>query len=400
MDVLDQLAVALGFATLAGLNLYLTVLVTGMAIQFQWIELLPRYESLAVLGEPAILAVAAVLFLLEFFADKIPWVDSLWDVFHTLVRPIGGGLLALQALGNTTPAFDVVIALVAGIATMVTHGLKAGTRLVINASPEPISNITASVVEDTAVVGASILMWTSPKIALVVFIAFLAIAIYATPRVYRAIHANLHLLLEKLRVPATNKSAAARHLPRRLTATEDIVLSAELSGRDPEVAWAAPVLTGRGRGIRGLVPNLFGKLVIEKSRPGAAFFIGQKNWNAFLREIPLADCRFSYEPRFFSEDLVINDKSGNLRVILRFSRSEGALVERVIKELEVHRSAGAAAAPSIGSTPAGSGNQALEVSQAEMPAEPSAASPPDFEEPATDAGAEETSAPVISKSTE
>ena len=116
MDVLDQFAVALGFATLAGLNLYLTVLVTGMAIQFQWIALLPKYESLAVLGEPAVLIAAGALFLLEFFADKVPWVDSLWDVFHTLVRPVGGALLALQAIGGTTPAFDVVIALVAGSA--------------------------------------------------------------------------------------------------------------------------------------------------------------------------------------------------------------------------------------------------------------------------------------------
>jgi hypothetical protein len=337
MDVLDQLAVALGLATLAGLNLYLTVLVTGMAIHFQWIDLLPKYEALAVLGEPPILIAATVLFLLEFFADKVPWVDSLWDFLHTLVRPIGGSLLALQAIGDTSPAFDVIIALVAGSATMVTHGFKAGTRLAITASPEPVSNVAASVVEDAAVIGASALMWTSPKIALIVFVLFLAAAIYATPRIYRVIHANLWLVLQKLRAPATGQERAPRRLPSRITAHEDIVLSTELTGRKPEIAWAIPVLTARSKGVRGLVPNLFGKLIAEKSRPGIVFFVGRKNWNMFLRGIPLVDCDFAHEPRFFSEDLVIYNKKSKLRITLRFSRSEALLVGELIHKLQPGR---------------------------------------------------------------
>ena len=82
--------VALGLAALAGVNLYLTVFATGLAIHFHWITLAPQYQSLEVLGNPWIISIAGVLYFLEFFADKIPWVDSIWDAVHTVIRPIGG----------------------------------------------------------------------------------------------------------------------------------------------------------------------------------------------------------------------------------------------------------------------------------------------------------------------
>ncbi len=97
MAKLDLLAVALGLAALAGINLYLTVFVTGLAIHFHWITLAPQYQSLEVVGNPWIITVAGVLYFLEFFADKIPWVDSIWDAVHTVIRPIGGALLAIQS---------------------------------------------------------------------------------------------------------------------------------------------------------------------------------------------------------------------------------------------------------------------------------------------------------------
>ncbi|MGB8167087.1 MAG: DUF4126 domain-containing protein, partial [Chthoniobacteraceae bacterium] len=90
MDTLESLAIALGLASLAGLNLYLTVFATGLAIQQQWINVAQTHPDLMVLGHPAIIAVAGVLYLLEFFADKVPWVDSLWDTVHTAIRPVGG----------------------------------------------------------------------------------------------------------------------------------------------------------------------------------------------------------------------------------------------------------------------------------------------------------------------
>src|SRR4030095_3353247 len=114
VDQLKLLGVALGLACLAGVNLYLTVFVTGLAINQHWILLAPAYQSLAILGNPLILWISGTLYVLEFFADKVPWVDSAWDTVHTILRPIGGALLAIRVLGQTSPAFDVVVALVAG----------------------------------------------------------------------------------------------------------------------------------------------------------------------------------------------------------------------------------------------------------------------------------------------
>ncbi len=101
MEVLQTLSVALGLAALSGYSLYLTVFSTGLAIHFGWVHLAPQFESLSVLGDPAILIISGILFALEFFADKIPWVDTIWDAVHTVIRPVGGAFLATRALGHT-----------------------------------------------------------------------------------------------------------------------------------------------------------------------------------------------------------------------------------------------------------------------------------------------------------
>src|SRR5436305_5468556 len=150
---LDLLAVALGMAALAGINLYLTVFATGLAIHFHWITLAPQYQSLEILGNPWIIGIAGLLYLLEFFADKIPWVDSIWDAVHTVIRPIGGAFLAIQVLGHPDPVFGVIVGLVAGGTSLASHTAKSATRLTANASPEPFSNIALSLGEDVAVVG-------------------------------------------------------------------------------------------------------------------------------------------------------------------------------------------------------------------------------------------------------
>lgn len=170
MTLLDQLGVALGLATLAGVNLYLTVLVAGLAVRFGWLSLAGEYAQLSVLGNPWIIGVAATLFLIEFFADKVPLVDSAWDTLHTFIRPIGGVVLALTALGGMDPVVLVIAALVAGTASLSTHGTKAGVRAVVNLSPEPVSNSVASVAEDGLVLGGLALIGLFPTVALFVFI--------------------------------------------------------------------------------------------------------------------------------------------------------------------------------------------------------------------------------------
>src|SRR6201993_1244791 len=135
------MGVALGLAALAGVNLYLPVFAPGLAIHFHWIALTPQYQSLEVLGNPWIITIAGVLYFLEFLADKIPWVDSVWDAVHTVIRPIGGALLAIQVLGHPNPAFAVILGLLGGGTSLIAHTAKAATRLASNTSPEPFSNI-------------------------------------------------------------------------------------------------------------------------------------------------------------------------------------------------------------------------------------------------------------------
>src|SRR5262245_15305501 len=129
VERLNLLAVALGLAALAGVNLYLTVFATGLAIHFHWINLAPQYQSLEVLGNPWIIGIAGVLYLLEFFADKIPWVDSIWDAVHTVIRPIGGALLAIQVLGHPSPVFTVIVALLAGGTSLITRSEEHTSEL-------------------------------------------------------------------------------------------------------------------------------------------------------------------------------------------------------------------------------------------------------------------------------
>lgn len=197
METLELLGVALGFATLAGLNLYLTTFVAGLAVHFDWIKLAEKYEQLDVLGNPWIVGTAGVLFFFEFFADKIPWVDSSWDVVHTLIRPIGGAMLALTALGELDPAVSVVAGLLAGSASLTTHLTKASTRLLVNLSPEPVSNAVASTAEDGLVLGGLGLMAFAPTIGFVVFVLMIAFAIWFLNRSSHVFRSGMSKLRER-----------------------------------------------------------------------------------------------------------------------------------------------------------------------------------------------------------
>jgi hypothetical protein len=189
MEIMDQLGTALGLATLAGLNLYLTVLVAGCAVRFDWISLADSYPQMAVLGDPWVLGVAGAMFAIEFFADKLPWVDSAWDAAHTVIRPAGGIFLALAVLGKMEPVAMTVATLLAGGAALSTHGTKAGLRAFLNLSPEPVSNSVASVAEDGLVLGGLGLIGLSPAVALVIFIALVvactACAVWLWKRIFR-----------------------------------------------------------------------------------------------------------------------------------------------------------------------------------------------------------------------
>jgi len=172
---LASLGHALAFAVGAGINLYATVLIIGLAARFEWVDL---PASLDLLGSSWVIGGAAVLYLLEFLADKIPWVDSLWDGIHTLVRPVGAAVIAVAALGPASPGMEVAAALLGAAIGASTHAAKAGTRLAVNASPEPASNIAISLFEDGFVVGLVLLLITHPLLGLgLALAALIAVAV-------------------------------------------------------------------------------------------------------------------------------------------------------------------------------------------------------------------------------
>lgn len=141
-----------------------------------------------------IIGFAGVLFAIEFFADKIPWGDSLWDTVHTIVRPAGGILLALAALGDLDPSMSVIAALLSGGASLTTHNLKAGGRLLINLSPEPVSNTVASVTEDGLVLGGLGLMAIAPVVGFFVFLAVSILAVVLTTKLWEKISKSITAL--------------------------------------------------------------------------------------------------------------------------------------------------------------------------------------------------------------
>jgi len=177
MGTLEILGLAGSLSLLAGWRLYLCILATGIAMHFGVLPLPDHLQSLQILANPWIMAVAGVATLAEFFADKVAWIDSAWDAVHTFIRPVGGALLTLAIVDPGDPATQVIAFILGGGATLLSHGSKAGTRAVVNASPEPFSNVAVSTMEDVATGGLLYLAYQYPEIAGIVALVLLAIVI-------------------------------------------------------------------------------------------------------------------------------------------------------------------------------------------------------------------------------
>jgi hypothetical protein len=165
MDVLASLGRTLGFSFAAGVNLYATVAILGLAARYGWVDLPPQFQAF---NNPLIIGTALVLYLVEFFADKIPYFDSLWDMLHTAIRPLGGALIAVTTLGEASPGVQGLVALLGGTVAAGSHLTKTSTRAVANTSPEPASNWALSFSEDIFVVGLGYLALAHPIAALIV----------------------------------------------------------------------------------------------------------------------------------------------------------------------------------------------------------------------------------------
>lgn len=165
MDLITTLGRTAGLSLAAGLNVYATVAILGLAARFGWATLPPQFQAF---DSDLVIGTAAVLYLIEFAADKVPYVDSVWDVVHTAIRPIGGALIAVAALGEASPMVTALGALLGGTLAAGSHLTKTGARAAANTSPEPFSNWTLSVGEDVLVVGLGYLALQHPTAALVV----------------------------------------------------------------------------------------------------------------------------------------------------------------------------------------------------------------------------------------
>ena len=191
MGIVEILSVAASVSLLAGWRLYLCVFATGLAMRSGWIELPTHLEALAALANPWVLGAAFIGLIAEFFADKVAWLDSAWDAVHSVIRPVGGALLALAIVDAQDPVWQVLAFLLGGGGALLSHGAKASSRAVVNASPEPVSNVVVSTGEDIMTGGLLAMALASPALAAVVSLVVLGFALVLLLYARRALRAML-----------------------------------------------------------------------------------------------------------------------------------------------------------------------------------------------------------------
>ena len=178
MNAIELIALASSVSLLAGWRLYLVSFVTGLAMKFGWIALPDQLQALDVLANQWVIAAAGVGALAEFFADKVAWVDSAWDAIHSVIRPLGGALLSLAIVDSGDPAWQVASFILGGGAAFVAHAGKAGARAIVNASPEPFSNIAVSTGEDIATGGLLALAIANPIAAALIALTMVLLSVW------------------------------------------------------------------------------------------------------------------------------------------------------------------------------------------------------------------------------
>ncbi len=189
MGIVELLGVAASVSLLAGWRLYLCVFGVGLAMFFGLIQAPEHAQGLQVLANPWVIGASGVGLVAEFFADKVAWLDSLWDSVHTAIRPVGGALLAMAIVDPSNTTWQVVALLLGGSAALVSHSAKAGTRAIVNASPEPFSNIAVSTGEDVVTGGLLFLVLQQPVAAAFVAVILLVAALVMLAAVKRMLKA-------------------------------------------------------------------------------------------------------------------------------------------------------------------------------------------------------------------
>jgi len=196
MATIEALSLAMGTAWTSGINLYATVAALGIAGRSEMILLPPELQMLT---HPAVIAIACIMYVIEFFADKVPYVDSGWDVLHTFIRVPAGAILAAKSLGDMNPALELAALLAGGTVALAAHGTKATVRLAINTSPEPFSNWAASFAEDVTVLGSIWMVFNHPILMLILIVSFMVLVVWLVPKLFRLAKRGFQALRDRLR---------------------------------------------------------------------------------------------------------------------------------------------------------------------------------------------------------
>jgi hypothetical protein len=178
LGIVEILGIAGSVSLLSGWRLYLTALATGLAMYYNVLPLPEHLKSLQILANPWVMGVAGTAAFMEFFADKIAWIDSVWDTVHTFIRPIGGALLTLAVVDPGDPATQAIAFILGGGGSLLAHGGKASARAAVNASPEPFSNVVVSTAEDVVTGGLLYLAYAYPVAAGAVALVLFGVAIW------------------------------------------------------------------------------------------------------------------------------------------------------------------------------------------------------------------------------
>ena len=211
MEAISTIGLLMGVAWASGINLYATVIVLGISHNLGWVALPATLDPAT---STPVIAVAVVLYICEFCADKIPAFDSFWDLVHTFVRPLGGAALAYMSVGTTTPEFQMIATMVGGALALEAHTFKATTRLAVNTSPEPVSNSIVSVTEDVAVVGIVAIALANPVLSAIVVTILLVGTIwllYKLSQFLRMVIRKLFNFSKETNVEATNNNQPPTH---------------------------------------------------------------------------------------------------------------------------------------------------------------------------------------------
>lgn len=319
----------LGLAASAGVNLYLTVLAVGVSIRFGWLFGYP--PELAALSHDWVLGAAGALFAVEFCADKIPWVDSIWDTVHTLIRPLGGAALAVCSLGSVDPVFQVMAGLAAGSVTLSTHGTKASARVIANHSPEPFSNVLLSLAEDALVLGFSWLTVRHPILTLFLVTTFMVVFAFVAPKVLRLLLAQASFVFGRVRSWfGVDRAELLRHHELALASIRPRLSKKVVMLLDPgeRLTFAVPCFSGRMRKVGRLVRG-----VVIGTDSGKLWFVGARTLRTVSKVLPYHGQRVELRRRLLVDELVIHTSGPDGAVVLRFDKTRAPLAAQLVQRL-------------------------------------------------------------------